>query len=577
VHNQADAHAWRSRAAPPPPAHVDRPDTPRVDHAGGLNGAGRPTYGHEFEAGAALDDDSPSARALASASGAIESPGKRSTDDDQRQLARGGALSLIGSAVNAISQFLLVIIVTQALTESDAGLVFEAIAAFSIASGVATLGADVTLLRWLGNTDVRSRYVRQTVRLAALPALLVATALGAALFVGAGTFARWMTGAAHVEALTELLRITAPAIPAGAAILVLLAASRGLGTMTPTVIVDRVGRPIVQLAAVWVASLFGAGAAAIMFGWAVPYAVAAIASAAIVAAMAARSKDGDAAGLPSEWSSAAFWRFTAARSVSNALSLIIRWFDTIMVGALLGASSAAVYTAATRLLTTGNFVNVAIMQAAAPKIGEGFARGSWEVVQKAYRTATLWLVVIVWPVYLAMAVAAPRLLSIFGEEFVGGTNALRILIVGMLIATACGPVEMVQLLSGRTVVNLITNAASLATNIGLNLVLIPRYELTGAAVAWVVSLVLNNVLPLYQVWRADRHHPGSVALFASIVAGLLIVLGSGIVALQIFGETWATIGMWALAAGVLYIAFLWRYRSLLELDDLANSMRRSRR
>ena len=135
---------------------------------------------------------------------------------------------------------------------------------------------------------------------------------------------------------------------------------------------------------------------------------------------------------------------------------------------------------------------------------------------------------------------------------------------------------MVQLLSGRTVINLVTNAASLAANIGLNLILIPRYELTGAAIAWVASLTLNNVVPLYQVWRTDRHHPLSAALSAATVGGLLIVLASGLIALQLFGDGWRTVIAWGCLSGALYVAFLWRYRQLLELDDLANSLRRQK-
>src|SRR2546423_9930353 len=51
------------------------------------------------------------------------------------------------------------------------------------------------------------------------------------------------------EQIAEFARWMAPFLPAGGVVLVLLSATRGFGTMIPTVTVDRLGRPFVQVAA----------------------------------------------------------------------------------------------------------------------------------------------------------------------------------------------------------------------------------------------------------------------------------------------------------------------------------------
>ena len=61
---------------------------------------------------------------------------------DLRTVARGGTLNFAGSVVNGVLQFALVVVVTQALTKSEAGAFFEAVALFIILSNSGVLGAD---------------------------------------------------------------------------------------------------------------------------------------------------------------------------------------------------------------------------------------------------------------------------------------------------------------------------------------------------------------------------------------------------------------------------------------------------
>src|SRR5205807_1479166 len=65
--------------------------------------------------------------------------GRRS---DLRVLARGGSLSLVGTIVNALLGFVIVILITRGQGARGAGILFEAIALFTILSNTAELGAD---------------------------------------------------------------------------------------------------------------------------------------------------------------------------------------------------------------------------------------------------------------------------------------------------------------------------------------------------------------------------------------------------------------------------------------------------
>jgi O-antigen/teichoic acid export membrane protein len=122
--------------------------------------------------------------------------------------------------------------------------------------------------------------------------------------------------------------------------------------------------------------------------------------------------------------------------------------------------------------------------------------------------------------------------------------------------------------TGRSALSLANGLLALAVNVGVDLVLIPRYGITGAAIGWAAAIVASNLVPLAQVARIVRIHPfGKATLTACAVTGLSFgalpavvrtVLGSGAGG-QIVAVALACI---ALGAG------LWHWRRPLQLSML---------
>ena len=70
----------------------------------------------------------------------------------------------------------------------------------------------------------------------------------------------------------------------------------------------------------------------------------------------------------------------------------------------------------------------------------------------------------------------------------------------------------------------------------LNLILILGYGMTGAAVAWSASILLNNLLPLVQVWRLIGLHPFGPRSIAVASSSVVCIGGVGLIAGNVFGE-----------------------------------------
>ncbi len=217
----------------------------------------------------------------------------------------------------------------------------------------------------------------------------------------------------------------------------------------------------------------------------------------------------------------AFWVFSAPRALSRIFSVALQRFDIVIVGAIRGPADAAIYAAATRFPILGLMFVQAIQQVMAPRISQFLTLNDRERAQTLYRTTTTWLTLVSWPIYLVSVSFAPLLLGVFGEGYSEASDVVVVLCLAMLVATACGPVDSVLLMGGRSVLSLLNTVLALCVTVGLDLLLIPEYGVMGAAVGWTVGILINNLLPLWQVHRTLSLNPFGRATFAAMALTVL--------------------------------------------------------
>src|SRR5262249_61540341 len=143
------------------------------------------------------------------------------------------------------------------------------------------------------------------------------------------------------------------------------------------------------------------------------------------------------------------WHSTGPRGFASLAKITLQRIDIVLVAIMLGPGEAAVYTAATRFLVVGQFGNMAISMAAQPRFTELFALGDRRSANVVYQVTTAWLVLLTWPLYLLAIVYGPEVLSVFGHSYRAGADLMLILRVTILLATACGQVDMVLITTGR--------------------------------------------------------------------------------------------------------------------------------
>jgi O-antigen/teichoic acid export membrane protein len=446
---------------------------------------------------------------------------------DLGALARGGVLSLIGAGVSAAAGVGLVVLVTRGFSKDEAGVFFAAGSLFLLGAAVAKLGVETGLVYFISRLRVleQGAGVRRVIAVALTPVVAAATLVGAALFAAAPWLAEVAVNGPPGH-FTAYLRTLACFLPVAAASDSLLAATRGFRTQRPSALIESIGRPLGQLVLV---ALVIAGASAPWLGlaWTLPYLPAALLAWLWLrtllrrgdqarAPRRERTPTNDRRGLRGE-----FWRYTWPRAFAGIAQLALQRLDIVLVAALRGPADAAIYTAATRFLVVGQLGARAISTTVQPQLGERLALGDAEGSRLLYRTATAWLILLGWPLYLLCATFAAPLLALFGSGYAAGDHVILVLTGAMLVATGCGTVDMVLSMSGRTSWNLVNTLLALAVNIGVDLLLIPHIGILGAAIGWAAAIVFNNVVPLAQIGLTLRLHPFgvSVALAATLTVG----------------------------------------------------------
>jgi O-antigen/teichoic acid export membrane protein len=271
-----------------------------------------------------------------------------------------------------------------------------------------------------------------------------------------------------------------------------------------------------------------------------------------------------------------FWRFTAPRSLASVAQFLMQRIDIVLVGALSGAVEAAIFTAGTRFVVAGQMGRQAVSLAVQPPLAEAIARRDKAGTRRLFQTSAAWLMGVSWPLYLTFCLPGSPLVSIFGHGYGRGSSILVVVSVGMLVATACGDVDNVLIMTGRTTRSLTNMVFALAVMLGLDLWLIPAHGAIGAAVGWGVSSAAKNLLALVQILRSDGLHPFGTATVT--MAGVNLACFYGIpVAIGLTPlHGWTQLAIQLVAAAVSYLVALRLFRGPLQLREFRTLRRRRR-
>jgi O-antigen/teichoic acid export membrane protein len=210
--------------------------------------------------------------------------------------------------------------------------------------------------------------------------------------------------------------------------------------------------------------------------------------------------------------------------------------QTLLLGAFEAVTTVGVFAVASKVNMVGRMFHDSIVTASAPIVSDLYDQGKSESLARFYQTMTKWTFTANLPLFLIVQLFPGVILSIFGEEYVGGALALTILAWGNLVDAGTGICGVVIDMTGKTSLKVVNAIVTLGLLVGLNLLLIPPWGLVGAAVASAAARAGVNLLRLGQVYVLYRLLPYNVSFLKPVMAGLVALAAGWLMRRWIFTQ-----------------------------------------
>lgn len=181
-------------------------------------------------------------------------------------------------------------------------------------------------------------------------------------------------------------------------------------------------------------------------------------------------------------------RFTVWFTVTPILVHIFHYVDRLSLQRLMSSSDQGIYSAAINLGATISAVGLAINSVIFPHLSATWERGEREEALRhldlTIRVAAVALAAIG---LILVVLARPIIVVLLGNDYAAGARVLPLLVTFYLFTISVWLFGVYPALIERTYVSAIGLACALPVNVILNIVLIPRLGIVGAALATMVS------------------------------------------------------------------------------------------
>lgn len=419
------------------------------------------------------------------------------TDAVQAELKRlvsGTALAFGGAVLGNGLVYVLGLVIARLLGPEAVGFYFLGLLTMQLASACCRLGLAEGILRYVAvNVGVGDMArARQTIFSAITVAGVTSVLVGALVFVLSDFLSVTVFKQPGLE---PYLKWFAAALPVFTVFVLLVNATQAFGRMDLVVTVRDILQPVVMTALAL--SFIAVSRTPSSF------LAAHFISLAIALLVALRFVHKCGADLAETRDRLGGWRpllaFSIPIGIGDLINYVFRWFDTFFLTLTRSASEVGTYNAALRTTLLLNVLASSVNALYAPMVASHHNQERHAEIQEILRIFVRWCMMLTLPIVFSMAFLSDQILGLWGAEFQEGSTTLAILAVGQLAGLLSSLLAFTLLMSGKQVIEVMNTAAVTAVNISLNLVLIPKFGVEGAATSMFVSQCVGFLLRVAEV------------------------------------------------------------------------------
>ncbi len=422
-------------------------------------------------------------------------------------LSRGAGAGLLTFVGGVLAATLAHLILARILGADGYGVYAYSLSLLVLATMASRLGMDTGLVRFVAAYRVGDHRAEMTGVLGYADRLVATVSLVLGL---AGAGAVWMVGDRFGDELRRTLLVACAVLPLVALLGLRTGAMQGLRRVAIGRVPELLVRPLLIAGSAfafhrwagtlspslvmgfnWLSTLLALAAGSLLVRWALP-------AGTVTQGISKRR----------EW-----LRVSLPLLLVTGMRRLLIETDILLVGILLGTTTAGIYAVASRLSRLIAFGHNAGNMISAPLIAELHSKGEMARLQRMVTLATWGSILSAAAAALVLTALGGWVLRLFGDEFSLGLPVLAVLCLGQVVNAATGPVGHLLNMTGLQD----TNARILMVVTGLNLLLnypaIRLFGPLGAAVTTATMIGLKNGW----TWFAVRK---SLGINSSIFGGV---------------------------------------------------------
>ena len=207
---------------------------------------------------------------------------------------------------------------------------------------------------------------------------------------------------------------------------------------------------------------------------------------------------------PSTITSKDIFKISYPMAISSFYTYLLMTIDVFLLAQFFNLHYTAYYAIAMKVMSILSMVIVGVNINYAPKITVNYENKDFESLNRNLKEAAKTIAFLNFAVGLVLLFGGKFFLSFFGEHYTEALPAYNILIVTQMIVSLFGMVPMYMNMTGKQQTFHKIMGFAVLVNILSNVVLIPKFNMVGAAISYTITVLFWNIMVTYFSFKTDK-------------------------------------------------------------------------
>jgi O-antigen/teichoic acid export membrane protein len=438
-----------------------------------------------------------------------------------RKIAKESAIVFSGLIYGNANRYLFTVLLARWVGIEFLGIYSIANAIMLISEVFAKMGIETGIMRFVSrlNPAIDREKIQELIGSAVKMTAIFSIIIMAVLLLSVGVIINYI----HIGSslLTTVLIVFAIAIPFNTFIQVSGFATQGLKRLKYKTFVTQYLNPTTMLLVLIISFWFVSDKSALMAPVLISGVVGFIAMAIIIKRVTGIKSNQI---INSSFNSTLL-KFSYPLMFVTILQTFMHWMDILLLGYFTDAITVGLYHPAARTAGLLQALLFSFISIYAPIISQLHNEGKVSEMARLCKLVSRWILMLALPIFLVFIIFPAKVMLLFGTEFIVSAPVLVLLAIATFIQALLSASGTVLTMSGYTRLALWNSLGAFILNIILNIILIPRFGIYGAAWATLVSLTVISLLRVIQVKLIFKFHFLDIRMIKPLIAGSIVTVG----------------------------------------------------